>query len=491
MTADHRPSRDAADRPSPDRPPLRVVEGGGPPAPASLAGAVVPLGYEIVDLAGFLDGIDAAARRNLEQLAPLREGTRAVEGASVTLTDGFAALHRTATETEEAALIRVDSIRENGERIRRLSRWGAAIGERAGALEDVLASIVRGKDEIARIARQVNILAVNASIEAARAGDAGRGFAVVAEAVGDLSRQTAAATTRIGQGIESLDGWTRALRADSVRLAPDFEDGIRSAEATVTAIGDIAAGMTRARERIDALTGVVGQLAEAGDVLRPVTAAIEDVATVTADGVHEARERSGRMMDRCEALLLQAVTKGDGGAEARFIAHVASVAARFAARLEDALTGGEIAEADLFATAYRAVPGTDPVQHLAPHTAFVDRAAPAIIEPALAFDPAIVYLIPADRTGYVATHNARFSKPQGDDPAWNAAHSRNHKIFDDRVGRKCGANRAAFLLQIYRRDLGAEGFVMMKDASVPVMVRGRHWGCIRMGYVDSGTATRR
>ena len=446
-----------------------------------LADAVVPLGYEIVDLAGFLDGIEGAAQRNLDQLGPLGEGTAAVEAASVTLADGFAALHATATETEDSAVVRVEAIRANAERMRRLSAWGAQIGERAAALEQVLGAIQHGKDEIARIARQVNILAVNASIEAARAGEAGRGFAVVAEAVGELSRKTAAATTEIGRGIASLEQWTGALQADSKRLAPDFAAGIDSAEASLASVTEIAAGMTAARERIDDLLGVVRGLAEAGDALHPVTAAIREGAAETAAGVGEARARTGRMMDGCESLLRALVESGDGGRVAPLIAHVRGVAGAVAARFEAGLAAGEIDEAALFSTEYRAIPDTDPVQHLAPHSAFSDRVVPEIIEPALAFDPAIVFVIPADRRGYVSTHNAAVSRPQGADPVWNAAHCRNHRVFDDRVGQRSGANRAPFLLQIYRRDVGGGAFAMMKDISVPVMVRGRHWGCVRMG----------
>lgn len=474
-------------RQMPAEPVATALRAGG----GGIADSIVPVGYEIVDLVGFLDGIDGAARRTLAQLAPLRHGTSAVECASVTLTAGFAALHETAADTEREAVLCVGSIRENAERIRALSDWGARIGTRAAELEGVLEAIVCGKDEIAKIARQVNILAVNASIEAARAGAAGRGFAVVAEAVGDLSRQTAAATARIGKGIASLDEWTRVLRADSERLAPDFAAGIESATVSSDAVATIAEGMTTAREMIDGMVAVVGQLEDAGAALDPVTATIEEVAGITASGVHEARNRAIRMMDRCEGLLHDAVQRGDGGGEQRFIEHVRAVAGQLSARFEAGLAAGEIDEASLFSLDYAPVAGSNPPQHIAPHSAFSDRVVPEIIEPGLRFDPAVVYLIPADRNGYVSTHNAAVSLPQGGDPAWNAAHCRNHKIFDDRVGRRCGANRDPFLLQIYRRDLGADGFVMMKDASVPVTVRGRHWGCVRMGYRELDDARRR
>jgi methyl-accepting chemotaxis protein len=65
---------------------------------------------------------------------------------------------------------------------------------------------------------------------------------------------------------------------------------------------------------------------------------------------------------------------------------------------------------------------------------------------------------------------------------WNAANCRNHRIFNDRAGRAAGSHTKPFLLQTYRRDMGGGTFVMMKDASAPIFVNGRHWGGFRMGY---------
>ena len=65
---------------------------------------------------------------------------------------------------------------------------------------------------------------------------------------------------------------------------------------------------------------------------------------------------------------------------------------------------------------------------------------------------------------------------------WNAANSRNRRIFDDRVGLHAGRNTAPFLLQVYRRDMGGGNFALMKDLSAPIFVRGQHWGGVRLGY---------
>jgi methyl-accepting chemotaxis protein len=157
-------------------------------------------------------------------------------------------------------------------------------------------------------------------------------------------------------------------------------------------------------------------------------------------------------------------------------------AALVASALAAALDNGEIRVADLFDENYRLVEGSNPAQHLTRFTAFTDRVLPPIQEPFADRDPRIAFAISTDRNGYIPTHMLRVSKPQGADPVWNAANCRNRRIFNDRTGLLCGQNTEPFVLQTYRRDMGGGRFVMMKDVSAPIWVRGRHWGGFRIGY---------
>jgi len=98
-------------------------------------------------------------------------------------------------------------------------------------------------------------------------------------------------------------------------------------------------------------------------------------------------------------------------------------------------------------------------------------------------DPRIVFCAALDRNGILADGiTAIFSQLQGGDLAWNAANCRNRRMFNDRVGLACGRNEKPFLVQTYRREHGRRGFALMKDASAPIVVKGRHWGGFRMGY---------
>ncbi len=451
----------------------------------SLSEEIVPLGYMIADLAGFVDGIGGTAKANLDQIETLRTLTRSFAVAVEELREGFTTLGTTTRDTQTEATSRLDAISENSARFESLADWGTGVASRTDRLGDLLGEIVSSNAEIARIARQVNILAVNASIEAARAGAAGRGFAVVAEAVNELSRKTAAAAGGISKSIEGLDEWTREMRADSERLAPEFARGASAAAETREAVATIASDMASAREQIEAMDGAVDLLRRAESEVGPICDAIEVGARQTSDGVAEARERTSSMMDGCETLLQHAAAYEEDSPDRPMIDHATNVAAKITKAFEDAVSSGRIDMGMLFDTDYQPIAGTDPVQHMVPHVPFTDRVVPPIIEDAVDFDPRIVFCAPCDRNGFIGTHNRKFSHPQGSDPAWNAAHSRNRRIFNDRTGANAGANTAPFLLQVYRRDMGIEGMVMMKDLSVPINVHGRHWGGLRIGYRDN------
>ncbi len=93
----------------------------------------------------------------------------------------------------------------------------------------------------------------------------------------------------------------------------------------------------------------------------------------------------------------------------------------------------------------------------------------------------MVFSAAVDRNGYLPVHNNKYSAPQGEDPVWNNANSRNRRIFDDMTGLLAGRNTQKALSQTYPRDLGGGRIELIKDISAPIFVRGKHWGGLRMG----------
>jgi methyl-accepting chemotaxis protein len=146
--------------------------------------------------------------------------------------------------------------------------------------------------------------------------------------------------------------------------------------------------------------------------------------------------------------------------------------------IEKWLAGKEINEDRLFSYLYYPQPNTDPVKFTSEWDRLSDRDLQAIEEAVLAKSPTIIYAVFVDKNGYLPTHNRRFAQPLTGNHAVDLVNNRSKRIFDDQVGIAAARNEAAFLFQRYQRDTGE----ITMDLSVPVNVRGQHFGAVRIGY---------
>ncbi len=169
-------------------------------------------------------------------------------------------------------------------------------------------------------------------------------------------------------------------------------------------------------------------------------------------------------------------------ANKEFIARAIDGADRIAGLFEDAVNTGRIGLDDLFDNRYVPIPGTNPQQYRTRFLSLCETLLPGIQEPLLASDPRMIFCVAVDRNGYLPVHNAIYAQPQrSDDPVWNAAHSRNRRIFDDRAGLSAGRVVRPYIIQNYPRDMG-DKVVMMWEIGAPIRVFGKKWGGFRTAY---------
>jgi len=203
---------------------------------------------------------------------------------------------------------------------------------------------------------------------------------------------------------------------------------------------------------------------------------------LSSSHLKHADERVTKLLDLSESLIAMIADSGVETSDAPLIRVVVETAKRISDIFETAITRGEITLDGLMDENYRQIPGTDPKQYMTNYVEFTDRVLPAIQDPIQKSDPRIVFCVAWAKGGYLPTHNANYRLPQGKDPVWNNANCRNRRLFNDRAVKRVAANTKPFLLQTYRRDMGGGNFVLMKDASSPIFVRGRHWGAFRLGF---------
>ncbi|GFE61845.1 methyl-accepting chemotaxis protein [Geobacter sp. AOG2] len=145
-------------------------------------------------------------------------------------------------------------------------RSSAAVVEQLGTRSDQIGEIVATIEDIAD---QTNLLALNAAIEAARAGEQGRGFAVVADEVRALAERTARATREIGEMIKNIQGETR-------QAVSAMEEGVREVEQGTTEAARSGQALEEILEKINEVTLQINQIATAAEEQTATTREISD-----------------------------------------------------------------------------------------------------------------------------------------------------------------------------------------------------------------------
>tara|TARA_R110002110_G_scaffold42982_1_gene134247 strand:+ start:956 stop:2350 length:1395 start_codon:yes stop_codon:yes gene_type:complete len=447
-----------------------------------LTKSAAALGFEIVDIAGFFDLVEAQAKGQRAALGALGESAAEMAAANADVSVLVDALGATSDQALQDVKTSVALVRSAGDKTRDVAGWVTSVRDRTATVASTLNAVKDNNITIAAIAMQVNTLAINAKIEAARAGDAGRGFAVVANAINELSQKTSLAAKQISQNIETLTDWIGDLKVAAEAVSKDALVVLDQSTETDAALSQMETTIQAENSQARRIGTQVVRARSAMTRLEPAVQAISKAVQETSSGIEATHARTFALIDASEGIVQSVASLGGVSGDAPFIAQVRETADAISKSLDAALAKGQISLAQLFDRTYVPIAGSAPQQMLTRSTGFLDQLLPLLQEPALGFNPRVVFCAAVDVNGYLPTHNKKFSQPQGDDVVWNTAHCRNRRIFNDRVGLKAGRSTAPFLLQVYRRDMGGGNFRVMKDLSAPIRAGGHHWGGLRLAY---------
>lgn len=176
---------------------------------------------------------------------------------AVTIASSAAETAKVANSGEAIVERSVQEVKAIADTVRQSSGLVSSLGDRSKQIGDIVNVI---KD----IADQTNLLALNAAIEAARAGEQGRGFAVVADEVRKLAERTGKATSEISEMI-------RAIQEEVSKAVASIEEGTKRVET----------GVEFSSQAGDALRGIVASVSELQSMIQQIATATEEMSTVS------------------------------------------------------------------------------------------------------------------------------------------------------------------------------------------------------------------
>jgi methyl-accepting chemotaxis protein len=211
------------------------------------------------------------------------DATRQAGSGQQVVNDAIASIHDLATDVEQASEV---------------------IHQLEGDVENIggILEVIRG------IADQTNLLALNAAIEAARAGEQGRGFAVVADEVRTLARRTQESTEEIQSMIQILQDRSRSAVSVMTRGRSQAEQGVERAALAGESLCAITAAVTRINDMNTQIANAAEEQTAVAEEMNRNIISINQVAVETAQGgqlVRLASEGLNRLTSESRSLLAQ------------------------------------------------------------------------------------------------------------------------------------------------------------------------------------------
>lgn len=305
---------------------------------ASVNGQIARLQERSDSSAGAMDRAGVALRRTSSATGDL---TQALEGAAASMTEmdatlreidrnlkASAALSESVAAAAAAGDTAVASTREGMDRIREgVAAAAAAIAE----LNERVGQIGTVTGVIDDVTEQTGLLALNAAIIAAQAGEHGRGFAVVADEIRALATRTADSTREIGTIVGALRAQADASLVSMGQSRTLVEEGVNLSGRAAAALGSIQEGAANSLQQVRAISRSIGEIATTSHLLSgtvdSIAARAREIATATSAQDQEIAAVRGMLQaDQQATAAIAAITREQHDSARRVEQHAEEVA---------------------------------------------------------------------------------------------------------------------------------------------------------------------
>ncbi|MDR2869391.1 MAG: methyl-accepting chemotaxis protein [Deferribacteraceae bacterium] len=229
-------------------------------------------------LASTMDELGTSFAHQTEQVSHLVTSIDDVSSQSQMNANDLAENIDTVTTTITEAESGSENLRTAMDQMHNISQQTERLAETIGSLTGSIGQIEEILNVINGIADQTNLLALNAAIEAARAGEAGRGFAVVADEVRKLAERTQVATQEVNGIIHQLSTASQSASHDMSTASTAVVDGVENINTTSQTFDGIVSKMTDAGERISNVNASIAE--QSGTIIT-----VQDSVRVIADNI--------------------------------------------------------------------------------------------------------------------------------------------------------------------------------------------------------------
>ena len=274
-------------------------------AVSQLRGSMQGVNQQTQQLGGTVQMLNGEARNALQaveqQQAQMSQIAAAATEMAATAQSVAQSCEQAAVEASQTREIANQSNQRSARTSQSMRQLSSRLGDSASSLQQLRAQteqITRVVDVIKGIAEQTNLLALNAAIEAARAGEQGRGFAVVADEVRSLSQRTQNSTTEIAETVANL----HRVVGQSVT---QMEDAVRQAEGDVGSVLAMGEDLNAIVESVQLVTDRLAQIA---------TAAEQQAATAdeVSGNIQQVDQAASALLEGAQAVSSAAEQLGQG-----------------------------------------------------------------------------------------------------------------------------------------------------------------------------------